>query len=248
MAPGLPTAERACAKARVPEAAPVRRLPPATRVLASGRMRWAAVGCLCVPLLAVASRVDALEGDGTSAGWFGAFHPEVAARLTYSPLSNVRGSLPLAGDGFGARAGLSYLGLYGGLSYMGYFSHGGCLDTADQTCGLSWGRSFGFEGGYGRTFFRILTVRGQIGIGDYLTTAEATGSCPGMTCSTGTLSPPPSASHGMYVQPEVLVALTPGPFVIGTDASVLYMPSAIGSGAAGSFAAFMLGLQWGVRL
>jgi hypothetical protein len=214
-------------------------------------MRWATVGCGCGAVLAFASIAQAADADGSSVGWLGAFHPEAAARLTYGPLSSMASAFPLASGGIGARVGLSYLGLYGGLSYMDYFSEGSCLDSTGLSCGSTHGRSFGLEGGYSRIYFRMLMVRAQLGIGDYLMTSESTSMavCPDIACSTAMTVSSQSSTNSIYLQPEILLALTLGPVLLGPDASLFYMPNpAIWDGTGRSFAAFMLGLQLGIRL
>jgi hypothetical protein len=214
-------------------------------------MRRATVGCGCAAVLAWASIAQAVDVDGSAAGWLGAFHPEAAARITYGPLSSMASAFPLAGGGIGARVGLSYLGLYGGLSYTDYFSEGSCLDSTGLSCGSTHGRSFGLEGGYSRTFFRMWMVRAQFGIGDYLMTSESTSmaACPDVACSTTMTISSQSSTNSIYFQPEILFALTLGPVLLGPDASLFYIPSpAIWDGTGRPFVACMMGLQLGIRL
>ena len=214
-------------------------------------MRWATVGCGCAAVLAFASIAQAVDVDGSSAGWLGAFHPEAAARMTYGPFSRMASAFPLASGGIGVRVGLSYLGVYGGLSYMDYFSEGSCLDSTGLSCGSSHGRSFGLEGGYSRTFFRMVMVRVQFGIGDYLMTSESTSmaACADIACSTPLTMSSQSSTNSIYLQPEILLALTLGPVLVGPDASLFYMPTpAVWDGTGRSFAAFMMGLQLGIRV
>jgi len=189
----------------------------------------------------------AAEEDGSSPGWLGAVHPELAGRMTFALGSEVPGSFPLTGGGFGARGGLSYRGFYGGLTYMDYLTDSECLDTGSNTpCFSSHGLSFGAEAGYGHTFFRVLTLRGIVGVGDYAILNTATDySCSDITnpasCTTTSSN---GSKHSFYVQPEGLIEVSLGPVILGVDGSVFAMPGS----PTGPFAPFMMGIQAGARL
>jgi hypothetical protein len=147
------------------------------------------------------------------------------------------------------RAGASYLGIYGGLTYMDYFSEGGCIDGTTSSCGSSHGLSYGIEGGYGRVFARRVILRAQLGVGDRVNEVEAiTTTCPGngAPCSTNDSH---SSTHFLYLEPALMIALSLGPFLAGIDASVFFMPR-VDDPSLGSttFTQLRLGAQLGVRL
>ncbi len=216
-------------------------------------MKRAILGSVVAAWIAAAPSAHAAEGDGSVAGPLGAFHPEVAARMTFgtplgSPYNGPPG--PLTGLGYGVRGGLSYYGVYGGLAYTDFLTEGDCIDGSVESCGTTHGRSFGFEGGYGRTFLRILTIRGQLGIGNYWTISDGTTTtCAGVD-GPCTLVSSHGSSNTLYLQPEALVEVSLGPVLVGVDASLSYMPNVSSSAETPSwaFAAFMFGAQAGVRL
>ena len=210
-------------------------------------MAWRLVGGMGVAAAALAGAPAAHaaeSADGSPPGPFGELHAEVAGRVAYGPFSGGSGAFPLAGGGAGARGGLSYRGVYAGLTYMDYFTNGGCLDIgAPESCGSTHGQSFGLEGGYGHTFLGVLTLRGQMGVGDYLTTSAGT--------FVSGLAPPTtthSSANAIYLQPGALLEVALGPVLVGADASVFYMPRPPLTNDGGAFAAFIFGLQLGVRM
>jgi hypothetical protein len=157
----------------------------------------------------------------------------------------------MTGGGLGVRGGVSYLGFYGGVSYMDFMSEGGCLDGFSGSCGNLRATAYGVELGYGRTFFGFLTLRGQVGIGDYvLVSDETTFTCTGaFPCSMTTTTQSHATGHNFYVAPAVLLEAALGPVLVGLDANYFILPS---DGAPdpqrSAFAAFLAGVQLGVRL
>jgi hypothetical protein len=211
-----------------------------------------AVAASAASLLA-APAAHAAEDDGSVPGWLGAYHPELAGRLTFAAGSETPGPFPLTGGGGGVRGGLSYHGFYGGLTYMDYMTDGGCDSIfGTNACGSTHGLSFGVEGGYGHTFFGVLTLRAILGVGDYATLSTSTNTdCAYTAASPSTAQAPTcltsssnSSTHTLYLQPEGLVEVSLGPAILGVDGSVFTMPG----GDRGPFAVFMMGVQAGVRL
>jgi hypothetical protein len=197
----------------------------------------------------------ASEGDGSSPGVFSPIHLEAAGLVALSgtELSSPRYGWPGPGPGggVGARAGASYLGIYGGLTYMDYLSEGSCTDSTSSSCGSAHGFSYGVEGGYGRMFAQRLIVRAQLGIGDHAVNVEGTtDTCQGnglsASCSTTTSH---SSTHFLYLEPALMIALIFGPVLVGIDGSIFFMPQvdALGIGAT-PFTQFRVGAQLGVRL
>ncbi|HEX4448955.1 MAG TPA: hypothetical protein VH044_19575 [Polyangiaceae bacterium] len=109
--------------------------------------------------------------------------------------------------------------------------------------GPTYGRSFGVEGGYGHTFFRVLTLRGLMGVGDYLTIDTGSVIDSGTTTTTSR-----SSNNAVYLQPGALIAVALGPVLLGADANVFYMPTTPISNDHAAFGAFIFGFQAGVRL
>ena len=219
-------------------------------------MKWGALGFVVMSaLISWPTSARALEGDGSPPGLFGPIHIEAAGLVALSGtgLSSPRYGWPGPGPGggIGARAGASYLGIYGGLTYVDYFSEGDCLDSTRSSCGTSHGFSYGIEGGYGRMFAQRLIARAQLGIGDHLVNIEDTtftcqGNGPSASCSTSTSH---SSTHFVYLEPALMIAMTFGPVLAGIDASVFFMPH-VDDPSMGSttFTQFRVGAQLGVRL
>jgi hypothetical protein len=217
-------------------------------------MEWEALGFVVIAtLISSPTSARASEADGSSPGLFPPIHLEAAGRVAVSgsQLSFPRYGWPGPGQGggVGARAGASYLGIYGGLTYMDYFSEGSCTDSNRSACGTSHGFSYGVEGGYGRMFAQRLIVRAQLGIGDHVNNLEGTTfTCQGngAPCSTITSH---SSIHFLYLEPALVIAMSLGPVLAGIDGSVFFMPQvddpAIGST---TVTQFRVGAQLGVRL
>jgi hypothetical protein len=214
-------------------------------------MRWGVVAFLAATTALAARNAGAAEGDGSPPGPLGAIHPEIAGRVMYGTALTATIPGPMAGGGFGVRGGVSYLGVYGGLSYMDFLSEGGCLDSYPGSCGSVHAATYGAELGYGRTFFGFLTLRGEVGIGDYVLVTDGTSSmCTnGPPCTMWTTTQSHATGHNFYVAPAALVEAALGPVLVGLDATYFYFPS---DGAPyperSAFAAFMGGVQLGVRL
>lgn len=121
------------------------------------------------------------------------------------------------GFGLGARAGVAILGFYAGGSLVYYFGGSSNVNVGTPAGPASVSVSahslmYGVEGGYGLKLLDILTLRAQVGVGNFTLTADA---------GSG------SSDHSnLYVEPGItgLVSL---PFVgwfVGADANVLVLP------------------------
>jgi len=214
-------------------------------------MKWVLVGALAAIALLTAPSARAVEGDGSSPGLLGALHPEITGRMMTGTVvpATAPAPGPLAGLGVGGRAGVSYLGLYGGISLMDFLSAGSCIDSPSGSCGSEHAATYGAEIGYGRTLFRMLTIRGLLGLGDY----ELTNHTTEPPCNSSPCYPISPQSQGaranFYLAPAALVEVALGPVLAGLDATLFYMPSAAAPGApAATFTTFMGGVQLGVRL
>jgi len=216
-------------------------------------MKWGAAAALAAIAVLTAPSARSAESDGSSPGLLGALHPEIAGRMMTGTVLPTRAPVPgpMVGLGLGVRAGVSYLGFYGGLSLMDYLSEGSCADSGTG-CGSEHGASYGAEVGYGRTLFRLLTIRAQLGIGDYeLTSHSTTTLCSSVAapCDVSTTAQSQGARANFYLAPALLLEVSLGPVLVGLDANLFYMPSAAAPDApAAPFTAFMAGAQLGVRL
>jgi hypothetical protein len=159
---------------------------------------------------------------------------------------------PLGGSGdglggaLGGRAGvlLSSLGLYGGLSFLEYGGGGSSISSVPMSVapmavavgGSYHSFAYGAEGGYGVRFFDRLTIRAQLGLGDYID-IEDTQYSTGATTS--------QIHHSFYLEPGVTTMVAIGPVFVGGDLNLLVAEFAYEGSRYG--AAFTLHAQFGVR-
>jgi hypothetical protein len=145
--------------------------------------------------------------------------------------SNVPSASPNPlGFGLGARAGVAILGLYGGGSIIYYF---GGSNNGVSTHSLM----YGVEGGYGMKLLEILTLRAQVGVGNFENTVDL-----------GSLGS--SKNSNLYVEPGLtgLVSLPSGGWFVGADANLLVLPGVSqGNGQSQTDVAFTLHGQVGYK-
>jgi len=187
-------------------------------------------------LVAVAAGVGALSVP-RDAHALGPIDLEIGARIggASSPVgstANAPAPNPL-GFGIGARAGVSLLSFYGGLSFMYYFGGGqdvpGALGAAFHESVTS--TLFGFEAGY-NIGIPLITLRPQLGIGTY--NGNGSGSGPNFGV--------PGAGGSLYIEPGVTGILSLGMWFVGADANLLFLP-----GLDNSQAAFTAHGQGGIK-
>jgi hypothetical protein len=137
------------------------------------------------------------------------------------PLKN-GGPNPLDFGG-GGRAGVSFLGLYGGLALM-YYAGGSKSDDTSSTVGSSSDHvlMYGIEAGYGYKILGVLTIRPQVGLGN-LTLSYASDD----TCRYCDIISPKLSSNGnhLYLQPGVTALVSLGMLLVGVDANALVLPN-----------------------
>jgi hypothetical protein len=155
---------------------------------------------------------------------------EVAARVGGASNPIKDDPINILGFGFGGRAGVSILGIYGGVSAMYYL--GGSVTEGSPATGGSIKTSvtsylYGFDGGYGLKIW-LLTLRATVGVGNYTIHASVSG-------QTGDV-------HNVYVEPGITGLLGFGLWFVGADVNVFLTP-----GLAGSKAAFMGNGQVGIK-
>jgi hypothetical protein len=142
--------------------------------------------------------------------------------------SNTSPGPNILGFGLGGRGGVSFLGIYGGVNVMYYF--GGSQDGTSVHSLM-----YGVEAGYGFKLIDIITIRPQIGIGNF----------------TGTVSPsgePSSSNSNLYLEPGVTGLVSLGTLFVGADANLLVLPGiSYGNGQSNTDTAFTLHAQVGVK-
>ena len=171
-------------------------------------------------LLAVAGFGALLVTRDASA--LGPFEVEVAAKVGggTNPVnlpSSAQGGPPQVnalGFGLGTRAGASFYGFYGGISFM-YYLGGRQAPYGTDSNILLRRESFnslmyGVEAGYDFSV-SLLTVRPQFGVGNFTLTASS----PGTTSS---------SSNNIYLGVGIVALLSLGRWLVGTDAGTFLLP------------------------
>jgi hypothetical protein len=131
------------------------------------------------------------------------------------------------GFGLGARGGLSFFGVYGGVNLMYYF--GGSQTFAGTNVSYH-SLMYGAELGYNISL-AILTIRPQIGLGNYTVSAS-----------------PGSDVNNLYVEPGVTGLISLGMWFVGADANALILPGIKqADGSTGTSAGFTMHGQVGVK-
>ncbi len=112
------------------------------------------------------------------------------------------------GFGIGARGGVSIIGIYGGLRAIYYL--GG------EEAGVKFhSLQYGIEGGFNiRLLDDLLTIRPQLGIGNY--TLTASGSIVGVNVDT--------SDSKLYLEPGVVGYVSFGGLFVGADINLLAIP------------------------
>ena len=142
------------------------------------------------------------------------------------------------GFGLGARAGVAIFGLYGGLSIINYFGESQGTQALPGVTTSVHALMYGVEAGYGGKLFELLTLRAQLGVGNYGETVD-------LKTSAGSTS---ATNNGLYLEPAVVALLPLGPIFIGADAGVLLLPSRTYAPNQTDFeGAFTLHAQLGVK-
>jgi hypothetical protein len=123
------------------------------------------------------------------------------------------------GFGTGWHAGVAFHGLYGGAALVYYFGgserNGVGGSASDHTL------TYGIEAGYELQIVGGLTVRPQVGVGDFVLTFDP-GAC---TLCNITQTNGSSNISSLYLQPGVAALFSLGKWLLGVDASALVLPS-----------------------
>jgi hypothetical protein len=117
------------------------------------------------------------------------------------------------GFGVGGRAGASFLGYYGGLSLMYYFgasSTSNAPTTPPSTVSTSeHAFLYGVEVGYGTKLLDLITLRGQLGVGNFSVSYTGIGS---------------TTLNNLYLEPCLTGLVSFGILFIGADVSLIVLP------------------------
>jgi hypothetical protein len=178
-----------------------------------------------------------------SASALGPIDVEVAAKVGGG--TNPEGGAPALlapnalGFGLGARAGVSVLGFYGGVSFMDYLGtqatdSGGLTESSKSVL-------YGVEVGY-NIGVPLLTLRPQLGVGNYTASGGYSGTIPLVPGTPGGY-PAHFSNSNLYLEPGVTGLLSFGLWIVGADANVLFLP-----GLSGSQPAFTAHGQIGIKL
>jgi hypothetical protein len=197
------------------------------RALSSGLLAlFAGAAVLCSPNVASALvpldvEIGAKVGGGTT--------PSTTPNGAPNPL----------GFGIGGRAGVSFLGLYGGVSVAYYFGESNTLFPGTSLTTSTHSLLYGFEGGYGVQLVDVLTLRAQVGIGNFTNTIDVSGA--GQSYS--------QSNSNLYLEPgvTVLVALPLSGLFVGVDGNVLVLPSMKETGQSKTATAFTVHGQVGYK-
>jgi hypothetical protein len=158
---------------------------------------------------------------------------EAAAKIGAgtNPFSNFVNPL---GFGLGARGGVGFGGLYGGISLVYYIGSSGAPSGCGGTCSAN-AFLYGLEGGYGGKLFNLFTLRGQLGIGNF------------QMGEGGTLGG--RSASNLYLEPAAVALMSFGIILAGIDAGVLILPGVNDpiNGPSSWDAAFTIHLQGGIK-
>ena len=162
------------------------------------------------------------------------------------------GTNPLSGEspnplglGIGGRAGLAFAGIYGGVALMYYVGESQNVSSALGSGSISdHVLMYGFEGGYSLYFLdKLLTIRPQIGVGNFTISVSGSGSVSGIGFSGS------NSANNLYLEPGVTALISIGQWFVGADANVLILPGITDPGGTSSSTdtAFTLHAQGGVK-
>jgi hypothetical protein len=159
-----------------------------------------------------------------------------------APGGTSNGPNPL-GFGVGGRAGVSILGLYGGISGIYYLGESKSVTSGPVSASVSaHSILLGLEAGYGSKI-GPLSLRGTVGIGNIETDYSGGAAAPGFT-----LTIPNGSNNGLYIEPGVTGIVALGLWFIGADANALILPDYPGTDGSKSLeAAFTIHGQLGVK-
>jgi hypothetical protein len=160
----------------------------------------------------------------TEAHALGPIDLEIAAKVGYANNPGSGDPNPL-GVGLGGRAGVSFMGAYGGVNILYYFGGTSNVNIASVSANSLL---YGIEAGYGVTLVDILTIRAQLGVGNITISSNHSGSVGSVTASA------PSSLNNLYLEPGLTGLLGFGTYFVGVDANLLILPSIAQQNGGGS--------------
>jgi hypothetical protein len=165
--------------------------------------------CLFLLTATVGIATLSVTGDASAFGPGPLDTIEIAAKAG-GGTNPVSGGPNALGIGVGLRGGASFSGFYGGVSFMDYL---GSSQDVPVTGGGTTRYSLnsiliGVEGGY-EIHVSVVTLRPQVGVGSYTLIQSESES---------------NSSSSLYFEPGVTALLTFGRWIMGADASVLFLP------------------------
>lgn len=192
-------------------------------------------------LLLVAAAGSCILSVASTASALGPVDVEIAAKVgggtspgIVLPSSGPAFAGPNAlGLGLGGRAGVSFMGFYGGVSFMDYL---GASQGNESLKTILYGVEAGYNIG-----ISILTLRPQLGVGNYRLTESSPG---GLTTFSGQVVSDSYSSNSLYLEPGVTALLSFGLWIVGADGNVLFL---VPTGGDNSHPAFTAHGQVGIR-
>jgi hypothetical protein len=136
-------------------------------------------------------------------------------------------------------------GFYGGAALTYYVGESQNVTIPSGSVSLSEHvLMYGLEGGYNITLLdKLLTIRPQIGIGNFTLSSSGSASAPGLSGSGS------NSASNLYLEPGVTALISLGQWFLGADANVLVLPGVTdpSSNSSTTDAAFTIHGQGGVR-
>ncbi len=172
---------------------------------------------------------------------------EAGARLGFGSNPDIGGSNasngpnPL-GFGLGGRAGIAVLGIYGGIAVDYYFGETQNATSPVATASVSeHALKYGAELGYGIKLLDIITIRPQLGIGNFTLYYSSGVAVLGAGASNG------NNTSNLYLEPGLVGLVSLGTLFVGADANALILPDFTFGGQTSTDTAFTMHAQIGVK-
>jgi len=134
-----------------------------------------------------------------------------------NPSNNNGGPNPL-GLGLGARGGVSFMGLYGGLNIVYYFGSSQSQSLGGSSVSVSeHSLLYGVEAGYGMKLLGLVTLRAQLGVGSAKLTVSNSEQIVGVSGGGN------ASQSNLYLEPGVTAMVSLGTWFVGADVNALVL-------------------------
>jgi hypothetical protein len=121
------------------------------------------------------------------------------------------------GLGLGARGGVSFMGIYGGLNIVYYFGSSQSQSLGGSSLSVSeHSLLYGIEAGYGMKL-SIVTLRAQLGVGSAKVTVSNSEQIAGFSGGGG------GSQSSLYLEPGVTAMVSLGTWFVGADINALVL-------------------------